>query len=292
MKYAFIRDNKKYCPIELMCQMFGVSKSSYYRWLLEPVTKHKEKVAKLDDQISSVFNDHKRRYGCVRIAKELNERDGLLLKRQYVASRMKLLGIKAKARRKFKATTDSKHNLNTSPNILQQDFSASGPNEKWLSDITYIKTQEGWLYLCVFIDVYSRKVIGWSMSNRINKHLVCNALTMALCTRDFPKGVIVHTDRGSQYCSKRYQKMLKANGLISSMSAKGCCYDNAPCESFFHSLKVELVHDENYQTRSQAKSSIFEYINVYYNRKRRHSFIDYMTPEKFEAIMRSLDKVA
>ena len=208
---------------------------------------------------------------------------GFGVKRRYVSKRLQAMGLIPKARRKFKATTDSDHQLPVTPNLLQQDFSASKSNEKWVSDITYIKTDEGWLYLCVFIDLFSRQVIGWSMSKRINRHLVCNALNMALFRRKFPTGVIVHSDRGSQYCSKKYQNMLKKHRLVCSMSAKGCCYDNAACESFFHTLKVELVHDEYYQTRVQARASLFEYINVYYNRQRRHSTIGYMTPEKFEA---------
>ena len=218
---------------------------------------------------------------------------GFGVKRRYVSKRLQAMGLIPKARRKFKATTDSDHQLPVTPNLLQQDFSASKSNEKWVSDITYIKTDEGWLYLCVFIDLFSRQVIGWSMSKRINRHLVCNALNMALFRRKFPTGVIVHSDRGSQYCSKKYQNMLKKHGLVCSMSAKGCCYDNAACESFFHTLKVELVHDdEHYQTRVQARASLFEYINVYYNRQRRHSTIGYMTPEKFEATMATMDKVA
>ena len=165
-------------------------------------------------------------------------------------------------------------------------------NEKWVSDITYIKTAEGWLYLCVFIDLYSRAVIGWSMSKRINKQLVCDALTMALFKRGFPKNVIVHTDRGSQYCSKQYQRLIANNHLVCSMSGKGNCYDNDVCESFFHSLKVELVHDEHYRTRQQARNSIFEYINVYYNRIRRHSAIEYLAPEAFENQLTVIDNIA
>ena len=156
----------------------------------------------------------------------------------------------------------------------------------------YIPTAQGWLYLCVIIDLYSRRVIGWSMSKRINRHLVCNALLMALWRRGFPKGVIVHSDRGSQYCSKVYQRLIKIHGLVCSMSGKGCCYDNAACESFFHTLKVELVHDQNYQTRAHANSSIFEYIEAYYNQKRRHSAINYMTPKQFEDMMQKLEDIA
>lgn len=176
--------------------------------------------------------------------------------------------------------TDSNHNKYVAPNIIQQDFKAMKPNQKWLTDITYIPTQEGWLYLCAFIDLYSRAIIGWSMSDRLKSSLVENALKMALFRRKFPNNVIVHSDKGSQYCCGNYRNMLENNGLICSMSAAGCCYDNAAMESFFHTLKVELIHDENYETREIAKTSIVEYIECYYNRKRRHSSINYMFPEQ------------
>lgn len=275
-----------------MAEMLNVSKSAYYRWCKNPVSLRQQKQAALNKLISKIFFEHEGRYGCVRISRELQIVYGLSVKREKVSAHMKSLGLVAKGRRKFKATTDSKHSLPVAQNLLNQNFQASKPNEKWVTDITYIKTHEGWLYLCVFIDLYSRAVIGWSMDKRINRHLVCSALTMALFRRKCPANVIIHSDRGSQYCSKKYQDLLKQNGLTCSMSGKGCCYDNAACESFFHSLKVELVHDENYLTRQQAKNSLFEYINVYYNRKRRHSAIGYLTPEGFENTLQKLDIVA
>lgn len=178
---------------------------------------------------------------------------------------------------------DMNHNKQVAPNLLAQDFSATGPNQKWVSDITYIPTSEGWLYLCVFIDLFSRSVIGWSMSSRLKANLVTDALTMALFRRKFPNKVIVHSDRGSQYCSDKYQKLLNINSLICSMSATGCCYDNAAMESFFHTLKVELVHGENYRSKNEASSSIAYYIEAYYNRKRRHSAINYNIPLLYES---------
>jgi len=179
-----------------------------------------------------------------------------------IAKRMMALNLVAKARKKFKVTTDSCHKKPVAPNILEQDFTATKANQKWLSDITYISTQEGWLYLCVFIDLFSRSIVGWSMSKSLKAELVTNALTMALYKRKFPKGVIIHSDRGSQYCSDKYQNMLKANKLICSMSSKGCCYDNAAMESFFHTLKVELVHDEKYKSREEAKTSVIVQTHV------------------------------
>ena len=167
-------------------------------------------------------------------------------------------------------------------NLLKQDFTASQPNQKWAGDITYLWTNEGWYYLAVVLDLYSRKVIGWAMSERMTAHLVCDALTMALFRRKHPKSVIVHTDRGSQYCSHDYQTLLREHGLICSMSAKGCCYDNACSESFFHSLKVEAIHGEQFETRQQIRETVFEYIEVDYNRQRMHSYLDYLSPEEFE----------
>lgn len=200
---------------------------------------------------------------------------------------MKALGLVAKARKKFKVTTDSNHKLPLAPNRLDQDFTATKSNEKWLTDITYIPTEEGWLYLCVFIDLFSRSIVGWSMNKRLKAELVTDALTMALYKRKFPKGVIIHSDRGSQYCAHKYQNMLEANKMLCSMSGKGCCYDNAAMESFFHTLKVELVHDMKYKSREEAKTSIAGYIECYYNRKRRHSAINYCIPEEYDNLMRA-----
>jgi transposase InsO family protein len=261
--------------------MLNIAKSTYYDWLYQPVSKRDKKQQELDEMIKIIFIEHKRRYGAVRITKELKAR-GVACTRNMVSNRMKALKLVPKAKRKFKVTTDSNHNKPIAPNILQQDFAAYKPNQKWVTDITYIPTDEGWLYLCVFIDLYSRAVIGWSMSDRLKAELVENALSMALFKRKFPTEVIVHSDRGIQYCSSGYQALLNNNGLICSMSSVGCCYDNAAMESFFHTLKVELVHDERYETREIAKSSLVEYIECYYNRKRMHSAINYMTPVQFD----------
>ena len=238
---------------------------------------------KLDSEIIELFEVHKGRYGSPRITLALKD-NGWCVNHKRVERRMVALGLRAKQVKKFKATTDSKHALPVAENRLQQDFTANRPNEKWVGDITYVWTAKGWLYLAVFIDLFSRQVIGWSMSKRINKALVCDALLMSLWRRNFPKGVIVHNDRGSQYCSKKYQQLLKDNKLICSMSGKGCCYDNAVAESFFHSLKVECVYDYAFGEREQAKKIIFDYIEIYYNKQRLHSSIGYKTPERFEQL--------
>lgn len=269
-----------------LCEVMNLSTSSYYRWLHKHISKRQQNNADLDQAIIQIFNEHKSRYGSVRIHDTLKD-NGWKVTQPRVSKRMTMLGLQAKASKKFKVTTDSNHNKEVADNLLDQNFNALVANHKWVTDITYIPTQEGWLYLCVIIDLFSRAVIGWSMDSRMKADLVCSALNMALFRRDFPSGVIVHSDKGSQYCSEMFQKVIKDNWLLSSMSGKGCCYDNAACESFFGTLKVELVHDENYKTREEAKSSIFEYIEAYYNTKRKHSTINYMTPNQFEDIMKN-----
>ncbi|PTP53198.1 IS3 family transposase, partial [Vibrio splendidus] len=184
--------------------------------------------------------------------------------------------------RKFKCTTDSKHKMPVAPNLLAQDFNATAPNPKWAGDITYVATSEGWLYLAVIIDLYSRQVIGWSMDTRMTASLVCDALSMALFRRGFPEQVITHSDRGSQYCSKDYRDLISTYNLKQSMSRKGNCWDNACVESFFHSLKVEAIQYEPIMTREQIRQTIFEYIEVDYNRTRRHSALGYLSPMNFE----------
>jgi putative transposase len=258
-----------------------IPKSVYYDWLQAPIGKLQQKIKDLDQMITAIFYKHKGRYGSNRITKEVKIQ-GSPCTRAIIASRMKVLNLVAKARRKFKVTTDSNHKLPIAPNLLQQNFTAAKPNQKWLTDITYIPTKEGWLYLCAIIDLYSRAVIGWSMADNLKASLVEAALSMALFRRKFPSGVIIHSDKGVQYCAKSYQQLLANNGLICSMSSVGCCYDNAAMESFFHTLKVELVHDEKYETREIAKTSIVEYIECYYNHQRRHSAINYMIPMEFE----------
>jgi transposase InsO family protein len=281
-----VKKNKNIFLVIDLCEVLNLSTSSYYRWLHEPISKRQQNDAYLDQAIIQIFNEHKSRYVSVRVYNTLTD-NGWKITQPRVSKRMKILGLQAKASKRFKVTTDSNHNKEVADNLLDQNFNALDVNHRWVTDITYIPTQEGWLYLCVIIDLFSRAVIGWSMDNRMKADLVCSALNMALFRRDFPSGVIVHSDKGSQYCSEMFQKVIKENWLLSSMSGKGCCYDNAACESFFGTLKVELVHDEKYQTRDEAKSSIFEYIEAYYNAKRKHSTIHYMTPNQFEGIMKN-----
>jgi putative transposase len=208
---------------------------------------------------------------------------GYACDRKTVAGSMQRQALRAKGAKKFKATTNSAHNLPVAPNLLMQDFSATAPNQKWVGDITYLWTDEGWLYLATMIDLYSRRVVGWAMSERMTAELACDALRMALWRRGNPRDVITHTDRGSQYCSAVYQGLLTRHGLQCSMSGKGNCYDNACAESFFHTLKVEAIHGERFETREMIRRTVFEYIEVEYNRTRRHSTNGYISPEAFEA---------
>jgi len=226
---------------------------------------------------------HKARYGAERIQQRIQQDSQHNYNLKTVAVSLQRQGLVAKTARKFKATTISRHSLPVFDNRLEQDFSAIAPNQKWVGDITYLWTEQGWLYLAVILDLYSRQVVGWSMSERMTADLVCNALQMAVFKRKRPNGVIVHSDRGSQYCSHAYRQLLEKHQLVGSMSAKGNCYDNACAESFFHSLKVEAIHGERFSTREAIRQTVFEYIETDYNRLRLHSANHYQSPVAFEA---------
>ena len=264
-----------------MCDVLGVGRSDYYDWLKHKISKRTQVNQQLDEEINVIYLENKKRYGVPRITKELKAR-AIRCSHTSVARRMKVMNLKAVAKKKFKVTTDSEHAKPIYQNILDRNFNASVINKKWVSDITYISTDEGWLYLAVVLDLHSRAVIGWAMDTRMKKQLVCDALLMALFKRKFPQGVIVHSDRGGQYCSEQYRNIIEQNKLIGSMSRKGNCWDNAIAESFFHTLKVELIHENRYATREAARQSIFQYIEGYYNKKRLHSAIDYRVPAELE----------
>lgn len=279
-----IKQNKNNFPINMMCKLLLVSSSGYYDWLNRKPSKRSEEKIQLTAEIKRIFIDEKSRAGSIRVTKRLKA-DGKIIGKNRVAKIMRENKWRAKAARKFKATTNSNHSLPVAPNLLNQNFYANKPNEKWVSDITYIWTDEGWLYLATVLDLYSRKLIGWSLSERMTSKLVIDALQTALWGRCMPKNVILHSDRGSQYCSAAYQDLLCENKLICSMSKRGDCYDNAAMESWNHSFKVEAIHGEKFKTRDQAKKQVFEYIEVYYNRKRLHSTLGFLSPESFEVKM-------
>jgi len=277
-----IKKHSTQFPIRFMCKRLCVSKSSYYAWLNHKPSRRELENEKLSCRIQEIFNEEKARVGAKRIMKRLKQ-EGWAVGKRRVACIMKKLGLRAKAAKKFKATTNSNHKLPVAPNLLQQNFNAAKPNEKWVSDITYIATEEGWLYLAAVMDLYSRKLIGWALSDRMTATLTIDALQMALWRRKMPQNVIVHSDRGVQYCSAAYQQVLAKHGLICSMSKRGDCYDNAAMESWNHSFKIEAIHGEKFKTRDEAKKQVFEYIEVYYNRKRLHSTLGFLSPESFEA---------
>ena len=282
MKYGFMKEQEALYPIRSLCKVMSVSSSGYYDWLQDNISAREQSNRLLDAKVSEIFMLHKQRYGSPRITRALKQQ-GIKCSHTRVERRMQALSLRAKHKRKFKVTTDSAHHQPVYDNVLDRDFTTTAINQKWVSDITYVATDEGWLYLAVVMELHSRAIIGWAMSHRMKKDLVCDALMMALFRRKFPKGVIIHSDRGSQYCSKKYRAIIKNNGLIGSMSRVGNCWDNAVAESFFHSLKVELVHDNRYKNREIAKTSLFEYMEGYYNQMRLHSAIGYRTPIQVEA---------
>ncbi len=264
-----------------MCKILNVDKSSYYHWIKAGCALKKIDI-KLNELVEFIFIQGKNNYGTRRIKDRLLLNYGLFVSRKRLSTIMKDLNLKVKMKRRYKNTTDSNHNLPISANILNRDFYASYPDEKYVGDITYISTGEGWLYLATVIDLYSRKVVGWSMSDNMKVSLVNDALKMAIEYRNPPKGLLWHTDRGSQYASYSHKDLLKKHGVIQSMSRKGNCWDNAVAESFFKSLKNELVYQTTFYTKKQAKQEIFKYIEFYYNRIRSHSYLGNLSPVEFE----------
>jgi len=271
--------------ITVMCKVLKVDKSSYYHWRKAGCIVKKVD-EKLNELIEIIFVQGRQNYGTRRIKEQLKKRYGLLVSRRRIGAIMKDLGLVAKTKKRYKInTTNSNHNLPIAPNLLERDFYASSPDEKYVGDITYIPTNEGWLYLATVIDLYSRRIVGWSMDDTMKVSLVNDALNMALISRKPPKGLIWHTDRGSQYASYAHKDLLELHGIQQSMSRKGNCWDNAVAESFFHTLKTELIYHEIYETKAQANQSIFEWIEVYYNRQRMHSSNNNLSPVEFEEKM-------
>ncbi len=284
MKYAYVQSARRTAelPLQRLIDLVAVSSSGYYAWLKRKPSRRSQENGQLDHEIAKVYWQHKGLYGYRRIYVELLESGLYSGSRDRIRRRMRQMDLHAITKRKFKHTTDSTHNKAIAPNLLNQVFTMSKPDKAWVGDITYVRVDQKWLYLAVIVDLYSRKVIGWAMDKRMKSVLVCNALRMALRNRGYPKGVMVHSNRGSQYCSKDYQRLITNHQLKCSMSGKGNCYDNAVCESFFHTLKTELVYQRKYENREQARQSIFWYIEAYYNRVRRHSSIGYMSPINYE----------
>ena len=285
MKYAFIQEHEAVFLVSRMCRVFEVSRSGFYEWLSRPESARKQADRQLTEDLKQIFEDSRQTYGTRRIQDDLDQQ-GQRVSRARIGRLMRQAGLRGKTRRRFRATTNSNHTLPVAPNRLDRQFQVAEPDRVYVGDITYVATGEGWLYLAVFLDLFSRQVVGWAMSAWMTADLVVDALQMARWRRRPDKGLLVHSDRGSQYASGRFQTMLKDHGYIGSMSRKGNCWDNAPAESFFHTLKTELIHHCRFETREEAKQEIFEYIEVFYNRQRKHSTVGYQTPAEFDQMHR------
>jgi transposase InsO family protein len=292
VKYSFITQHKNAYPITLLCQVLGVSRSGYYRYekiQADPPADptHQEMLEWVEDIAKSSGYT----YGSRRMKRALNAL-GYPVSRNKARQLMREAGVQARQRKKYKVTTNSKHRQPLFDNLVNREFDVAQPDQVYASDITYVWTQEGWLYLAVVMDLCTRKMVGWSMSSRMNAKLVCDALQMAIWRRKPKAGLIHHSDRGSQYASKAFKRLLKAHGILGSMSRKGNCWDNAVVESFFGSLKQERVQWQHYQTRYQAQQDILDYIAMFYNSRRLHSSLDYMSPNDFEAQLLEMKKAA
>lgn len=270
-------------PVPLLCEVLDVSDSGYYAWKSRRPSRRAQEEARLEIEIKAAHKRTRQSYGPERLQRELKDH-GITVGVSRIKRIRKKLGIRCRQKRKFKATTDSKHNMPVAENLLGQDFQVEGPNRVWVSDITYIPTDEGWLYLAGHKDLYSKEVVGYALGDRITKDLVEKSLLRAVAVKRPPKGLIHHSDRGSQYCSSSYRKLMERFGMVVSMSRKGNCYDNAPMESFWGSLKNELVHHRRYRTREEAIREITEYIEVFYNRQRRQAQLGYLSPAAYERL--------
>ena len=282
MTFAWIEERRAEWPVTHMCRVLEVSRAGFYAWRSREPSAAQARREALTEQVAEVHARVKGRYGSPRVHAELVAR-GTPCCETTVARVMREAGIAAKTRRKFRQTTDSNHPHPVAPNVLDRDFDPAEPNASWVADVTYVPTREGWLYLAVVVDLFSRMVVGWSMAATMTSRLVVDALEMGLSgRRRGSSGLVAHSDRGSQYASEHYRRRLEQERITCSMSRRGNCWDNAPMESFFASRKKELVHGEDYATRDEARSSIFEYVEAFYNRVRRHSSLGYVAPAEFE----------
>lgn len=281
MRFQFIRDRAVSYRVESLCRVLGVTRSGYYGWRKRPPSRRQQANEQLVAQIINIHRQSKETYGSPRIVDELKEQ-GISCSRNRVARLMRLHNLHAKTKRRFKVTTRSCHRLPLAADLLRRDFRAPAPNRVWTSDITYLWTREGWVYLAVVLDLYSRFIVGWELSDRLTTDLVTTALQRALDRRQPEGDLVFHSDRGSQYASEELHTLARCHAIRLSMGATGSCYDNAVTESFFHTLKTEKTYFERYETREQARQSIFQYIEVFYNRQRRHSTNGNLSPWRYE----------
>jgi putative transposase len=286
MRYGFIEAHRGRWPVRLMCRVLAVSPGGYYDWRGRPASPRAQRSEALVVAIKAIHGEVKARYGSPRVHAELVAR-GMPCCVNTVAKLMRAHGIAAKTRRKFRCTTDSNHDRPVAENVVNRRFEPEEANRAWAADITYVATREGWLYLAAVEDLHSRRIVGWSIGERIDSRLVVDALEMALARRRPGDGLVAHSDRGSQYASEHYQRLLAGHGIVCSMSRRANCWDNAPMESFFASLKKELTRGDVFATREEARAELFEYIEVFYNRIRRHSALGYLSPDEYERVARS-----
>lgn len=282
MRFQFVEVHREEFEVQVMCDVLDISRSGYYAWRSRSASQREMADAEYMEQIKEIFDESRHTYGYERIWRELQER-GVACGKHRTRRLMRQNDLVAKQRKRYKRTTKANPEHQPAPNLLEGDFEAVGPDSKWCADITYIPTQEGWLYLAVILDLFSRRIVGWAMDGRMKQQLVCTALQMALRQRQPATPLIHHSDRGSQYTSYAFQELLADNDITPSMSGRGNCYDNAPVESFFGTLKAELVNHAVYQTRQEAMTDIFFYIEGFYNRTRRHSALGFLSPDAFEA---------
>ena len=283
MRFQFIDDHQDGVPVIRMCEVLNVSPSGYYAWCDRPVSAREMANQELVEKIKVVHAESLETYGSPRVYQELKAQ-GVACSENRVARLMRLYHIRAKQTKRYKATTKRNKAHPVAPNLLKRDFVADWPDQKWLSDITYIPTQEGWLYLAAVLDLHTRRIIGWALSDRMTSDLTLTALEMALLQLPLGIDLIHHSDQGSQYTAQEYQTVLKNHGIRASMNGAGTWYDNAPMESFFGTLKSELVHHRAYQTRNEAKADVFYYIESFYNRHRLHSSLGYLSPDEYEQL--------
>ena len=281
MKFAFVAAEKASYPIGVLCKLLDVSRSGFYAWEAREPSRRSSEDARLAVYIAAIFERSGGRYGSPKVQAELRA-EGFAVGRKRVARLMAALGLRSSRPRRFRATTDSGHALPVADNVLDRKFEVDAPDVAWVTDITYVWTSEGWLYLAAILDLFSRRVVGFAMSNRIDRALVLEALRMAVGRRVPNAGLLHHSDRGSQYASADYQLALDELGVTCSMSRKGNCWDNAVAESFFATLKTELVYLTKFKTREEAKRAIFDFIESFYNHRRRHSTLGYLSPVQFE----------
>ncbi len=281
MRFAFIVAEKATFPVRLLCRTLQVSRAGFYARQARPPAPRTQADERLGLEIAAIHAESRQRYGSPRVHAELVDR-GCRTSRKRVARLMRGRGLAARRRRRFRVTTQSRHPFPVAPNVLARQFERAVPDQAWVTDITYIPTGEGWLYLAVILDLCSRFAVGWAMSERITDDLTLAALGMALARRRPPQGLLHHSDRGSQYASGDYQRVLAQHGIVCSMSRRGDCWDNAVAESFFATVKVELVHDAAWATRAAARTELFDYLELFYNGQRRHSALGYLSPRAFE----------